>query len=256
LHAKPYTQWTDIGYESNSRGGGLRDESKNEKGVYECASWFSNDAANNIARGANARQERLAVAGLVKEGWSTAPYNIIAGLTSFTCDLSGSYKPRSNKQNVCWTFTCAYAAYLKQVLNVRPRAIGPSAVGVREEDALQIPVDWTCNPRQYGSGDGCQCNCGVFDPDCDSMSAVATGCPNSDDVCIPGAGNSAICKLRHEVSSICILFCATCVFISFFHFVFLLSIFLFSTAFSGSQLSQNSSNGIGNTHSLSKLSFL
>ena len=203
LHYKPYTQWTDIGFESNSNGGGLRDESKNAKGVYECASWFTNsdDLANKYARGANAKQERMAIAGLVREGWATASYNIIGGLTSFSCDVSSSYKPRPNKQNVCWTFTCAYAAYLKQVLKVSPKSVTPSAIGIREADSVQVPVAWTCDPRQYASGDGCQCSCGAFDPDCDSMSSVATDCPNRDDVCIPGAENSAICKLRHQVSS-------------------------------------------------------
>jgi len=122
-------------------------------------------------------------------------------LTSAICDLTSSYKPRPNRQNVCWTFTCAYASYLKQVLKVTPRASGPSAFGVRDAESLQVPVAWTCSHRQYGSGDGCQCNCGAFDPDCDDMSAVATDCPNRDDVCIPGPENSAICKLRHQALS-------------------------------------------------------
>jgi hypothetical protein len=195
--SSPYTQWNDIGFESNSAGGGLRDERNNNGGVYECSSWALNDPADKVARGANARQERLAIAGLIKEGWAKAPYNVIGGLGSFTCNPdTNSYKPRSSL-NVCWTFTCAFSAYLKQVFKVAPRASGPSTFGVRE--ALQVPGAWQCNPRHYGSGDGCQCNCGAFDPDCESMSAVATDCPNHDDVCIPGPENTAICKLRHQV---------------------------------------------------------
>jgi hypothetical protein len=241
--SKPYTQWTDIGFESNSRGGGLRDESKNAKGVYECASWFSNDPANNIARGANAKQEREAIAGLVREGWATAPYNIIGGLTSAICDLTSSYKPRPNRQNVCWTFTCAYASYLKQVLKVTPRASGPSAFGVRDAESLQVPVAWTCNNRQYGSGDGCQCNCGAFDPDCDDMSAVATDCPNRDDVCIPGPENSAICKLRHQVSQASSVACLAQFFVSD-RCIDVLMLEL------GAQLAQDSANGFGHPHTL------
>ena len=198
----PYSQWNDIGFESTSAGGGLRDERNNDGGVYECSSWPTDDAATKVARGANARQERLAIAGLIKEGWAKAPYNVIGGLGSFTCNPdTNSYKPRSSL-NVCWTFTCAFAAYLKQVFKVVPKASGPSTFGVRE--ALQVPGAWQCNPRHYGSGDGCQCNCGAFDPDCESMAAVATDCPNHDDVCIPGPENTAICKLRHQVRDVLI----------------------------------------------------
>ncbi len=30
------------------------------------------------------------------------------------------------------------------------------------------PADWTCVPGYYGSGDGCDCDCGITDPDCAS----------------------------------------------------------------------------------------
>lgn len=29
-----------------------------------------------------------------------------------------------------------------------------------------VPEAWHCSPTYYGSGDGCDCNCGVPDPDC------------------------------------------------------------------------------------------
>jgi len=65
----------------------------------------------------------------------------------------------------------------------------------------EIPTEWTCTPDQYGSGDGCQCNCGAFDPDCNPFEAVPMHCPNYDDICIPGPLNQPICALRHEVLS-------------------------------------------------------
>lgn len=65
----------------------------------------------------------------------------------------------------------------------------------------EIPTGWTCKPEQYGSGDGCQCNCGAFDPDCDSFEAVSINCPNNDDICIPSPLNEPVCALRHEVLS-------------------------------------------------------
>jgi hypothetical protein len=99
--------------------------------------------------------------------------------------------------NVCWTFTCAYAAYLYRVLGIRPKdRFSVAGIG----NAPQVPSAWTCSPQQYDAGDGCHCNCGAFDPDCDSMAAVSLDCPNQDDICIPGKNNQPICQLRHVVS--------------------------------------------------------
>jgi len=192
----PFTQWNDIGYE-NGNGGTLRDESKNPGGVYRCTSWFVGELQGGVARAANAQQERSAIAALVGAGWNTARYGLIAGgLTSITCNPStGSWAPRDGRNNVCWTFTCAYSTYLYRALGVRP-ASEFSLTNVPE-----VPTTWTCKPEQYGRGDGCQCNCGAFDPDCNPFESVAVDCPNSDDICIPGSQNVPICALRHQVMS-------------------------------------------------------
>jgi len=29
-----------------------------------------------------------------------------------------------------------------------------------------VPADWTCDPMYYDANDGCDCDCGVWDPDC------------------------------------------------------------------------------------------
>jgi hypothetical protein len=195
----PFTQWNDIGYE-NGNGGILRDESKNPGGVYRCSSWFISELQGGVARATNAQQERSAISALVGAGWNTAQYGLIAGgLTSITCDpTTWSWAPRSGKNNVCWTFTCAYSTYLYRVLGIRPNVIG-SELSLKNRP--EIPTGWTCKPEQYASGDGCQCNCGAFDPDCDPFEAVSINCPNSDDICIPGPMNVPVCGLRHEVLS-------------------------------------------------------
>jgi hypothetical protein len=41
------------------------------------------------------------------------------------------------------------------------------------DDAIK---NWTCAPRHYGSGDGCDCGCGVADPDCAESGCTALGC--------------------------------------------------------------------------------
>ena len=171
---------------------------------YACTNWFVGDSQGKVAMAANAAQERNAIAALVSVGWKDARYGLLGGFTSLTCDpTSGSYRPKSSN-NVCWTFTCSYEQYLYQVLGVRPRAYGSELAvsGLADGD---VPSAWTCKPEQYGSGDGCQCNCGAFDPDCNPMAAVSLDCPNSDDICIPGSQNAPVCMPRHQVSAlICI----------------------------------------------------
>ena len=195
----PFTRWNDIGYE-NGNGGTLRDEAQNPGGVYRCSSWFIGELQGKVARATTAQQERSAISALINAGWNTAQYGLIAGgLSSITCDpTTWSWTPRSGKNNVCWTFTCAYATYLYRVLGVRPSA---TVTELSLKNRPEIPLEWTCNPAQYGSGDGCHCNCGVFDPDCNPFEAVSINCPNNDDICIPGPLNQPVCALRHEVLS-------------------------------------------------------
>ena len=40
----------------------------------------------------------------------------------------------------------------------------------------KVPSTWTCNSKFYGSNDGCDCNCGAWDPDCDSSSQKVFNC--------------------------------------------------------------------------------
>lgn len=32
-----------------------------------------------------------------------------------------------------------------------------------------VPAEWTCLPDFYGTDDGCDCGCSVWDPDCDEQ---------------------------------------------------------------------------------------
>lgn len=43
-------------------------------------------------------------------------------------------------------------------------------------ECFALPASWTCNPAFYGTSDGCDCNCGAYDPDCDIPGAVVYGC--------------------------------------------------------------------------------
>jgi hypothetical protein len=196
----PFTNWGSVGFEKKGflpwGGGQLRDDSGSS-----CKSWVSG-YIGKVADAASASQERKAIADLA-DAWKSAGYGIHAGISSENtnsgCDpRTKSFTPRSGNNNVCWTFTCAYVSYLYQRLNVKPAAID-SGFSVR--NLADVPSTWTCKPEQYGSGDGCQCACGTFDPDCDPMAAVSLDCPNRDDICIPGAKDEPICSSRHVVRS-------------------------------------------------------
>jgi hypothetical protein len=82
---------------------------------------------------------------------------------------------------------------------VRPNVDDKYEAAIRNQ--AEIPREWTCKPEQYGTADGCQCNCGAFDPDCNPFEAVSLDCPNHDDICIPGLLNKPFCALRHQVLS-------------------------------------------------------
>ncbi len=53
----------------------------------------------------------------------------------------------------------------------------------RTGSCLAIPPEWTCNSGFYAANDGCDCTCGVYDPDCDA-GGTAFGCA-------PGEGCTA-----------------------------------------------------------------
>jgi hypothetical protein len=39
-----------------------------------------------------------------------------------------------------------------------------------------LASQWTCDPQRYGTGDGCDCGCGVADPDCENKGCSVYGC--------------------------------------------------------------------------------
>ena len=53
---------------------------------------------------------------------------------------------------------------------------------------------WTCNASRYGSGDGCDCDCGVWDPDCATPGAAVRGCGNVTAAhCARGRDDAPVC---------------------------------------------------------------
>jgi len=63
--------------------------------------------------------------------------------------------------------TCE-GAQICRVDNNRASCVAPNAG--------RAPAGWTCNVTYYGTRDGCDCNCGVRDPDCDVAEQTLLGC--------------------------------------------------------------------------------
>ncbi|MCY1008573.1 hypothetical protein OV079_24030 [Nannocystis pusilla] len=58
------------------------------------------------------------------------------------------------------------------------------------------PPEWTCDGARYDAADGCDCGCGVPDPDCDGGGSAepGTGVDNpACDACVDGDGQAQRC---------------------------------------------------------------
>ena len=49
-------------------------------------------------------------------------------------------------------------------------------------DPMEAPEGWLCKVDWYGAGDGCDCDCGIYDPDCDDLTNDVYGC-NEGQIC-------------------------------------------------------------------------
>jgi hypothetical protein len=62
---------------------------------------------------------------------------------------------------------------------------------VLDDGGQCVPIDWGCDSAYYAANDGCDCDCGTYDPDCDDPGAEILNCdvgqtcgPNSE--CVGG----------------------------------------------------------------------
>ena len=72
-----------------------------------------------------------------------------------------------------------------------PMCVNSNGQGVCEDAEPQ----WWCGPDSFGMRDGCQCECGLWDPDCGSVSANVYGCESVGATCVNVAGQGE-CKNR------------------------------------------------------------
>lgn len=63
---------------------------------------------------------------------------------------------------------------------------------------------WTCPLEFYGTGDGCDCGCGVVDPDCSSEFPDACEYCEADGACVQGACEDVLMELDPFDNSQCV----------------------------------------------------
>ena len=74
-------------------------------------------------------------------------------------------------------------------------------VTVTEDDTNpgggEVPDDWTCPNGFYDAGDGCDCGCGVVDPDCDDATS------DSCDFCEAGCASDSCAEINSDNNAVC-----------------------------------------------------
>lgn len=60
------------------------------------------------------------------------------------------------------------------------------------------PSSWTCSLAFYSGQDGCDCNCGAFDPDCLDIEQVVLNCPRLEDIC----SDDGTCLSNYSIPSV------------------------------------------------------
>ena len=63
--------------------------------------------------------------------------------------------------------------------------VKPLRIVVAEEDSPQHdwPSSWACPLANYDAQDGCHCNCGAYDPDCDDEEQAVHNCESPEATC-------------------------------------------------------------------------
>lgn len=75
----------------------------------------------------------------------------------------------------CLTLFASALAITPSEKKANKNLVNQQARSVRE-----APEGWTCDEDWYGGGEGCDCDCGIVDPDCSEVQQVF-GCPYIDE---------------------------------------------------------------------------
>ena len=115
-------------------------------------------------------------------------------------------------ENICGTSSecgdgfCAYDEDASSCSeDCEPVTCGDGVCAIEEYEScsqdciIEVPDEWTCDPGFYSAFDGCDCECGTYDPDCDYPDQDVFGCGlfgtcSEEGIC-QGGGPAAFCDL-------------------------------------------------------------
>jgi len=143
-----------------------------------------------------------------QNNWSSPPTCTEPVPTGWTCSESwfdaldgcdcncGAWDPDCDVDGQ-WLFGCPSQDYTCQNNWSSPPTCAEGA-------EAGVPADWTCSESYYNALDGCDCNCGAWDPDCDVDGQWLYGCPSQDYTCaMDSAGQPSCDDSAGQVQGIC-----------------------------------------------------
>jgi len=95
----------------------------------------------------------------------------------------------------CDTNGCATAGFVPDAQDP-VECVSAADGGVTGDAGVVVPPEWTCLPAFFGGDDGCDCGCGVGDPDC-TRSGIdqcdTNSCPNAAAGDVPDPDDETSC---------------------------------------------------------------
>lgn len=148
-----------------------------------CGAWDP-DCDNNETLIYNCYEFVLPICQL-PDGQCVETYNNVVP-ESWTCPL-GYYNVSDGCDCNCGTWDPDCSNPESSIYNcqnyVLPACEYPTGVCI--ETDMSVPPEWQCSPYYYDGLDGCDCNCGAPDPDCDDSTQSVLGC-SENEVCSDG----------------------------------------------------------------------
>jgi len=188
--AFPMSAWNNVGFTCVGKpctigryygAGGLVDNSANV-----CRKWTTYQVSQNCSR--------WAIEHLVDQGWNNAYYKLsplrrlaLGNYCQSKTEVSCSPTEDTDLGNICWDFTCSWS---RCAISLCPEG----RLVTRSNTDSYVPRFWNCSRDTYNTNDGCHCNCGGWDPDCDDLTQATINCPN-DELCLPPGD---VCSSRSE----------------------------------------------------------